>query len=124
MEQAVVQELIREVAFTYERVHVLTSLFASRAWTTAEELAAQTGTPALLVHEALVELLDTGFVAQDASDRARFTYAEGDPERDSQLRALQALSEEDPVELARLLNAIALERARDALYARLEIPRR
>lgn len=142
MEQAVVHAFIREVAFTYERVHVLTSLFAShtshaghgshagpgshasRTWTTAEELAALTNTPALLLHEALQELRDAGFVAQDASDRTRFSYADGDAERDSLLRALQQLSDEDPVELARLLNAVALERARDALYARLDIPRR
>jgi hypothetical protein len=109
---------IRDKVNTYEKVHVLTRLFAWRAWCTPHELAESSGVPIPIIDDAQEQLVERGLLVRHEYEDA-FLYAAGDSDRDERVSALCELNDHDPLELARQLNAAALERARNALDARL-----
>ena len=95
----------------------LVRLYQDRLFNTVYRLLDDAEDARDVVQEALEGLWQVGLVAVHAG--GLYEYERGDAGRDAAVTALFALLEEDPVELARLLDRAAMERARSALNERL-----
>ena len=112
-----VRDLVLTVVDSYEKLYVLGVLFRSDGAMGLDSLAERTAQPPHLVQDALDELSVAGFIHREAD--GGHGYVRGEPGRDSSVRTLLELFDRDPLELSRLLDNAAVERARTAIHERL-----
>lgn len=114
-----IQTLLLDTLDSYDKLRIVRSLFVADGALELSELARACGLPSAETQEALDALCAAGVVVHDA-DPSRFVYARGDAARDADVAAVCAMLDDGAVEIAALLNAVAMERARRALESRLQ----
>lgn len=110
------RELVQTAVDSYEKLFILRALAEAGQAAAADTLAEHLSSDHHLVREALVELAQAGLVV--IRDPGCYAYRPQEPTRERSIRALFALLEEEPIELARLMDRAALARARSSLDAR------
>jgi DNA-binding GntR family transcriptional regulator len=114
----VARALLQSCLDSYEKLHIVRALSAAGRELSLDELVQHSGLSSFTIDEALPPLMEAGLVVRAGK---RFAYAAGDPQRDAGVAALCALLVQDAVEIAALLNAAAMERARKAIEARMRV---
>lgn len=113
-----VRALLMSCLDSYEKLHIVCALSSAGRGLALDDLAKQSSVPRAHVCEALPALLNAGLVVRTGES---FAYVAGDAEREAGVASVRALLAQNAVELAMLLNALALERARKAIEARLQV---
>ena len=112
-----VRELVLSVVDSYEKLYVLSALVRSDSALELDSLCERVSLPRDIVHESLQPLALAGLAHQHAG--GLYAYECADPDRARAVESLLELFERDPLELSRLLDRAAVERARSAIHERL-----
>jgi DNA-binding GntR family transcriptional regulator len=112
-----VRELVRAGVDSYEKLVVLEVLFRADEALAVDAVCERTGSPRSTVQEALDELWKADLVVLRAG--RQYAYDHADADLDASFVALLRMFDQDPVELAHLLDRAAMERARSALHERI-----
>ena len=112
-----VRELIQAAVDSYEKLYVLDILAREEGPLSIDVISER----ARLAHSVVEDVLAALWMSDVVVLRAKglYEYDRSQPSRNAALSALAQMLEQDPVELSRLMDRAALERARAALHDRL-----
>jgi len=112
-----VRDLVLAVVDSYEKLYVLSALYRVEGPLDTLTLAEHVKLSRDIVQEALDPLSHAGVVQlqRDGS----YAYERGDEALDTRVAELLTMFDNDPLELSRLMDHAAMERARSAIHERL-----
>lgn len=112
-----VRELVQAAVDSYEKLYVLEALWSTEGPLDIDVICERVRLPLSIVQEVLEALWQTHLVQMHS--RASYEYDRSDAHVDAVVGALIDLLAQDPLELSRIMDRAAIERARSALHARL-----